>query len=171
VATGVCIIIAFLLQDVNNFLLVMIYYNMLSVKIIAVGNLESYFAEAVAEYVKRLGRYCNLSIIQIKHSDQKHEVAEIKKHLTKGAVCLCDIGGTIVSSVDMAKKLEQVSMSPGAITFIIGGSDGVGNLLDDVNHEKISFGRITLPHQLFRVILVEQIYRAFTILNNEKYHK
>jgi len=138
---------------------------MLNVKIIAVGAMESYFADAVSEYVKRLGKYCKLTIVPVKCDSQ------ITRHITKGTVILCDIKGTPISSEDMARKIEQVSMSPGAVTFIIGGSDGVGNHLDDIAHEKISFGDITLPHQLFRVVLVEQIYRAFTIINNEKYHK
>ena len=144
---------------------------MLNIKIIAVGSLETHFTQAVSEYQKRLQRYCSLSIIQIKHSDIKRETEDIKKHIGKGTVCLCDVTGIMVSSEGLAKKLDQAAMSHGAITFIIGGSEGVGNLLDSLINDKISFGQITLPHQLFRVVLVEQIYRAFTILNNEKYHK
>jgi len=143
---------------------------MLSIKLVAVGKCESYFAEAVTEYAKRLTKYCNFEIAQIKNSDIKGETDAIRPHL-KGYVILCAIQGELVSSESLAAKLEKLSHTTSSITFIIGGSDGVGNYLDGLIHEKISFGRATFPHQLFRVIIAEQLYRSFTILNNEKYHK
>jgi len=146
--------------------------NMLQINIIAVGTQEKYYADATGEYIKRLQKYCKLKITEIKHSNQKREVESIRQAIPeKGKVFLCDINGTEISSELLAKKIEQLSLTNSVMTFIIGGSDGVGNYLDNQIHEKISFGKITLPHQLFRVILTEQIYRAFTISNNEKYHR
>jgi len=139
---------------------------MLNIKIIAIGTMENYFADAFAEYQKRLQKYCKFSIDVVKDTDA------IKRALPKKCVIiLCDVLGMQVSSTDLANQLESIAMTHGAVTFIIGGSDGVGNSLDDVVHRKMSFGKITLPHQLFRVILIEQIYRALTILKGEKYHK
>jgi len=132
---------------------------MLSIRIVAVGGLrEGYLRDAVAEYQKRLTKYCKLEIIEIK------EGAPVP---LKGHCMLCDIGGEMVTSEGLASKIEKLSMTGNMITFVIGGSDGI-----DVDvKDRISFGRITLPHQLFRVVLVEQIYRAFTISKGEKYHK
>jgi len=148
---------------------------MLTIKIIAIGSQEEYYKSATDEYIKRLSKYCNISIIQLKHSDQKRETEDIKQELKKtpkSFTFLCDINGKEITSQSFAQKIENITQTNSTITFIIGGSDGVDNLLLNSHvHEKISFGKITLPHQLFRVILTEQIYRAFTILNNEKYHK
>ena len=144
---------------------------MVRVRIVAVGGLkEKFWQDGVAEYVKRLGKYCKLEIIQIKESNPKKECEDIHEKL-KGYVFLCDINGNMVRSDEIAEKIAKNTQNSNTLTFVIGGSDGVGTYLDDVVHEKISFGRITLPHQLFRVVLIEQIYRAFTILGGEKYHK
>ena len=144
---------------------------MLHVRIVAVGGIkESFYSGAIAEYVKRLQKYCKLEIIEVGESTLEKEAGAIIAKL-KGHVILCDINGTLVTSVDLAKKIESISQFSSVVTFVIGGSDGVGNHLDSVVFEKISFGRITLPHQLFRVLLVEQVYRAFTINRGEKYHK
>ena len=144
---------------------------MLTVRVVAVGTLkEKFFVSAVDEYVKRLGKYCKFEIIQVKESGPKKEAEEIRAKL-RGYVILCDVMGELVSSEGLAKRFEDLSMDTSTITFVIGGSDGVGGYLDDVADEKTSFGKITLPHQLFRVVLVEQIYRVFTILKGEKYHK
>ena len=145
---------------------------MLSVKIVAVGSIkESFFEEAIAEYEKRLSKYCKFEIIEIKESDSKNEAIAIRQKL-KGFVMLCDVGGRQVSSVELSDSFFNLGvMGSSTVSIVIGGSHGVGNCLDDVVDEKISFGRITFPHQLFRVVLVEQIYRAFTIIRGEKYHK
>ena len=144
---------------------------MITIKIIAVGSLrEKHWIDAVAEYAKRLTKYCKLDVVQIRESNPKDECKEIKNKI-KGYVVLCDINGELVTSEVLARKIEGLSQTTSNITFVIGGSDGVGTHLDDVVGERLSFGRITLPHQLFRVILVEQIYRAFTITKGEKYHK
>ena len=144
---------------------------MLSIRIIAVGGIkEAFWADAIAEYKKRLGKYCKLEILQIKESTIKKECEEISAKL-KGHVFLFDINGEPVNSNDLSNKIAKLTQTSSTITFVIGGSDGVGAYLDDYVNEKISFGRITFPHQLFRVVAVEQIYRAFTIISGEKYHK
>lgn len=145
---------------------------MLSVRLLAVGSIkETFFEDAISEYVKRLSKYCKFEIIEIKEGDTKSEAAAIKQKL-KGHAILCDIAGRQVSSVEISDCFFNLGvMGISAVTIIIGGSHGVGNYLDEAVNEKMSFGRITFPHQLFRVVLVEQIYRAFTILRGEKYHK
>jgi len=156
---------------------------MLHIRLITVGTLkETFWRDAYAEYAKRLTRYCKLELIEIKESNPKQESADIRAKLDtkKGHVFLMDIKGTPTSSEDLASKISNLSQTTSTITFIIGGSDGVymgsdpttqhGSLATLIN-DKISFGKITLPHQLFRVILTEQIYRAFTMIGNEKYHK
>ena len=143
---------------------------MLTIRIVAVGFLTDYYQAAVSEYSKRLSKFCKFEIIQIKESDKRKECEAIRERV-KGHIILCSPAGALISSEELAGSIEKLSQVTSTITFIIGGSDGVGDLLNDVVNDKISFGRITLPHQLFRVVLTEQIYRAFTILNGVKYHK
>lgn len=159
---------------------------MLNVNIICVGNLkEKFFTDAVSEYSKRLSRYCRFSVIELpeeKTTDQSTP-AVIEKTLSKeGERILSKIGksdyvvamcieGKIISSEELSQKLEGISMLSGTVDFIIGGSWG---LSDDVKRRadmKLSVSKMTFPHQLFRVMLCEQIYRAFTISANAKYHK
>ena len=131
---------------------------------------EKYFTDACAEYLKRLTRYCKPEIIQINESNPSNETREIISKC-KGHTILCDINGDLISSPDMAQKIANLSQTNSTITFIIGGSDGITPEINAAIRDRFSFGRITLPHQLFRVALLEQIYRAFTINNGEKYHK
>ena len=135
---------------------------MLHIRLVVVGGLrERYWEHAAAEYSKRMTKYCKFEVIEVK------ETSQIRDKI-KGHSILCDIQGTLVSSEEMAAKIAKISLTSSTITFIIGGSEGAGELSAD---ERISFGRATYPHQLFRVILTEQIYRAFTIIKGEKYHK
>lgn len=159
---------------------------MLNVNLICIGTLkEKFFSDAVNEYKKRLGRYCKFNIIELpeeKLSDQETK-AQIDKTLTKeGERILSKIGrtdyviamcieGKILSSEELAEKLADISMSSGVVDFVIGGSWG---LSEDVKRRadfKLSVSKMTFPHQLFRVMLSEQIYRAFSISANAKYHK
>ena len=141
---------------------------MLHIRLVVVGSVkERFYVDAIAEYTKRLSKYCKYEIFEIKESTVKKETEQIAERI-KGYSILCDIGGGLASSEEMAGKFEKLSQTTSVITFIIGGSDGVGELMVD---ERVSFGRITFPHQLFRVVLSEQIYRAFTIIKGEKYHK
>jgi len=159
---------------------------MLNVNIICIGNLkEKFFSDAVSEYSKRLARYCKFSVIELqeeKTTDQSTS-AVIEKTLSKeGERILSKIGksdyvvamcieGKIISSEELSQKIEDISMHSGTVSFVIGGSWG---LSDDVKKRadmKLSVSKMTFPHQLFRVMLCEQIYRAFTISANAKYHK
>jgi len=150
----------------------MLYWNVLTIRVICVGGITDYYATAISKYEKRLRRYCKFEIIpaNAREDDLRGQIAAIRAQ-TKGHIILCDIDGELISSEGLAQRIDKLSQNTSTITFIIGGSDGVGDMLNDVVHERISFGKITLPHQLFRVALVEQIYRAFTILRGEKYHK
>lgn len=159
---------------------------MLNVNIICVGSLkEKFFTDAVNEYKKRLSRYCKLSIIELqeeKLSDQQTQ-AQIDKTLEKEGerilskisksdyvVAMC-IEGKELSSTELSKKLSDISMTTGTVDFVIGGSWGLADTVKQRADFKLSVSKMTFPHQLFRVMLCEQIYRAFTISANAKYHK
>lgn len=143
--------------------------------ILCAGRLkESYFAEAVNEYSKRLSRYCTLKVEEVADGpDMASEAERMKKRMPEGAfVITCEIGGERFSSEGFAKKLENIMVSGnGHIVFVIGGSDGLHPDITGMSDLKISFSDLTFPHMLMRVILLEQIYRAFRIINNEPYHK
>lgn len=159
---------------------------MLNVNIICVGSLkEKFFCEAVDEYKKRLSRYCKFNIIELceeKISAQETQ-AQIDKTLLKEGekilskinksdycIAMC-IEGKNISSEELSKKLEEISLSYGTVDFIIGGSWGLSDEVKKRADFKLSVSKMTFPHQLFRVMLSEQIYRAFTISANAKYHK
>ena len=158
----------------------------MNINVICVGKIkEKYFTDAITEYSKRLSRFVKLNIIEV--ADEKipdnasvKEMEIVKKKegeriLSKlpansFAVTLC-VEGKELSSTELATKLSDVSMTSSNITFIIGGSLGLSDDVKAASHLRLSFGRITLPHQLIRVVLLEQLYRAFKINNNETYHK
>ncbi len=160
---------------------------MIKVTIIAVGKLkEKYLRDACAEYLKRLGVYAKVNVIEVneercsdnpsateienvKQKEGQRIIAKIPK--ASFIVPMC-IEGTQYSSEDFAQKIEATAVAGnGEITFIIGGSFGLSDEVKALGKLKLSFGKLTLPHQLMRVVLLEQIYRAFSILNNSKYHK
>ncbi|MCL2611241.1 MAG: 23S rRNA (pseudouridine(1915)-N(3))-methyltransferase RlmH [Defluviitaleaceae bacterium] len=144
---------------------------MQKITIIAIGNLrEDYLKKAYAEYAKRISRFAKLEIIEIKETNSLKEGEEVLKKLSlfsKAFFCALAIKGREHSSESFAEKIIK---DKSHLVFIIGGSEGLSeNVL--ASCDNISFGKITFPHQLMRVILVEQIYRGFKILNGEKYHK
>ncbi len=150
------------------------------IKIITVGQLkEKYLKDAVEEYKKRLSKYTNLEIIEIKDEGLVEESKaielegeKINKYLdNKDYIITLEIEGKQMSSVEFSEKLERIQMENSNIVFIIGGSYGLSKSIKDKSNLKLSFSKMTFPHQLFRVILLEQIYRSFKIMNNEKYHK
>lgn len=160
---------------------------MIKVNVIAVGKLkERYLRDACDEYIKRLGAFSKVSVVEIGEercgdnpSDSEIENVKIKEgkriiaKIPKSSfiIPLC-IEGTQYSSEDFSKKLESVQLAgSGEITFIIGGSFGLSDEVKSLGKMKLSFGKLTLPHQLMRVVLLEQVYRAFSISNNSKYHK
>ncbi len=160
---------------------------MLKIKIIAVGKLkETYWQAALAEYQKRLGRYCQFFILEVddlpepKHMGEKQketllwqEGERILKQIKPGScvIPLC-IEGKQLSSEEFAElftRLENQGISE--VDFIIGGSNGLSEEVKRKAFTKLSFSKMTFPHQIARVLLCEQIYRAFKIKNGETYHK
>ena len=143
------------------------------IKIICVGKLkEKYLTDATLEYKKRISKYTNIEIIELKDSNITKEKEEILKHINKKEyIITLQIDGNMISSLDFAKKIDDIFLTNPDITFIIGGSDGLDEEIKKISNYKLSFSLLTFPHQLFRVMLLEQIYRCFKILNNETYHK
>lgn len=150
------------------------------IKIITVGAIkEKYLRDAIDEYTKRLRKFTNLEIIELKDENlneiEKNKIKEaerIKKHIDKkDYIITLEIEGKQLSSEEFSKKIENTLIESSNITFIIGGSYGLADEIKSLSNFKLSFSKMTFPHQLFRVILLEQIYRAYKIMNNENYHK
>lgn len=159
---------------------------MLTINIICVGKIkEKFFKSAIEEYSKRLSKYCKLEILELpdeKIPDKTNEniINEIKEkecnniidHFKKDSYIIClDLKGKEMPSEEFSKKIDSISMQNSKITFIIGGSLGLTKKLLSLSNENICFSKMTFPHQLIRIFLVEQIYRAFKISNGENYHK
>lgn len=159
----------------------------MNINIICVGKIkEKYFVDAIAEYSKRLSRYCKLQIIEVKDEmtpDGASEAIEEQIKRTEGeritskikpntyTVALA-IDGKTYDSPALAKHISKLSVDGNSeINFVIGGSLGLHSLVLSMANEKLSFSPMTFPHQLMRVILLEQIYRSYRIINNEPYHK
>ena len=159
----------------------------MKITIIAVGKLkEKYFKDAVNEYSKRLGRYCKFDIVEVadektpdaaseneKNLIRKKEADRILKHISDDAhVITLEIDGKMPDSVQFSEYVENLGIKGKShIVFIIGGSLGLHTDVSSRADYKLSFGRMTFPHQLMRIVLLEQIYRAYRIINNEPYHK
>lgn len=143
------------------------------IKIICVGKIkEAFYRDAIAEYMKRLSKYHKVEIVELNDSNINLEKELILKKIdNKDYVITLEIEGHEVSSVELANILDKTLMINSNITFVIGGSDGLDDEVKARANYKLSFSKMTFPHQLFRVILLEQIYRAFKIMNNETYHK
>ncbi len=158
----------------------------MNITVIGVGKIkEKYFTAAIEEYAKRLSRFVKLNIIEVADekipenaSEKENEAVKEKEGIrilskipqSSFVVTLC-IEGEELSSEKFAKKIAGTSMTASSITFIIGGSLGLSDTVKAASDLRLSFGKMTLPHQLMRVVLLEQIYRAFKINNNETYHK
>ena len=159
----------------------------MKITVITVGKIkEKYLKDAIAEYSKRLGRYCRLEIIEVadeKTPDQASEAAEesirakegelIMKHIREDMyVITLEIAGKMLSSEELADKINALGLSgKSSIAFVIGGSIGLAREVMARSDFALSFSKMTFPHQLMRVILLEQIYRSFRILKGEPYHK
>ena len=160
---------------------------MQKVTVLCVGKLkEKFYTEASAEYVKRLGRHCKIEIVELPEfrlpeapSDGDvqraltQEAAAIREKLPKGgAVIAMCIEGKLLSSEDLSKKLEQLAVSGKTqLTFLIGGSFGLHQSIKDAADLKLSMSPMTFPHHMARVMLLEQIYRAYQISDGTRYHK
>lgn len=159
----------------------------MNITLLCVGKIkEQYWTEALTEYSKRLSRYCNLKIVEVKDektdenaSDAENEAvkdAEGERLLAKipsnATVIALAINGKSFSSEELAGKLENYMLNgQSELYFIIGGSLGLSEKVLSRAQEKWSFSKLTFPHQMMRVIFLEQIYRGFRILKNEPYHK
>lgn len=159
----------------------------MKITLICVGKIkEKYLTMAIDEYSKRLSRYCKLEIIEVpdeKTPDQASEAEEsqikavegdrILRYIKDGAyLIILAIDGKSLSSEEFADKIETLAVNGTShLTFIIGGSLGLSNAVLDKADYKLSFSKMTYPHQLMRVILLEQIYRAYRINLNQPYHK
>lgn len=150
------------------------------IKVICVGAIkEQYFKDAIIEYKKRLSKYTSLDIIEVKDEaidDKdialKKEKERILKHIqAKDYLITLEIEGKQLTSLELANKLDNIFLTNSNITFIIGGSHGLDEEIKAKANYKLSFSKLTFPHQLFRVLLLEQLYRSFKINNNERYHK
>lgn len=147
---------------------------MLKITVIAVGKLkERFWRDACAEYLKRLEGYCKIVVREIPDSNMAQEANLILEALPeKAPVIVLDIQGKPTSSEQLATMIETSAVEGVShIVFVIGGSDGIAPEVKERAAKRMSFGPITLPHNLARVVLLEQIYRAFKIMRGEPYHK
>ena len=159
----------------------------MKIKIVTVGKLkEKYLKDGIAEYTKRISRFAKLEMIELadeKTPDKASELENKKILETEGARILSKVGerdfvvvlaieGKTLSSEEFSKQLEQASIKGySTLTFTIGGSLGLAPVVKNRANLSVSFGRLTLPHQLMRLVLIEQIYRVFTIQQGSPYHK
>ena len=143
------------------------------IKIICVGKLkEQYLKDGINDYFNRINKYHKLEIIEVMDSNIDKEKELILKNInSKDYIITMDIEGNNLSSTSLADKLDKIFITNSNITFIIGGSDGIHTDIKKLSNYSLSFSKLTFPHGLFRLILLEQIYRSFKILNHESYHK
>ena len=159
---------------------------MLSINIICIGKIkEKFFKDAIDEYSKRLSKYCKLNILElpdekipdktnnsIENEIKSKECDNIIKHIKKDSYIIClDLKGKEFSSEELSKEIENISMQSSNITFVIGGSLGLTEKILNLSNKKICFSKMTFPHQLIRIFLLEQLFRSFKISNGETYHK
>ena len=143
--------------------------------ILCVGKIkEKYFTDGIAEYAKRLSRFCDFSVVEVPDEPGDAEVRKESDALLGrlgGYVILLDLGGKELTSPEFATAIDKAYLTAPEITFVIGGSRGVDDRVRTKANMRVSFGKVTYPHQLMRLILTEQIYRAFNILAGTPYHK
>lgn len=159
---------------------------MINIKIITVGQLkEKYFLLASQEYLKRLSKYCKIELVEVKDepilnkSSPKEDLIVLKKEGEKvlskikdqDFVILLDLDGIQFDSIALSKKIEEHFVHSSELTFVIGGSLGTDIEVKKRANLRWCLSKLTFPHNLARIILLEQIYRVFKILNNETYHK
>jgi 23S rRNA (pseudouridine1915-N3)-methyltransferase len=150
------------------------------IKIICVGKLkEKYWTEAVNEYLKRLSKYTKIELIELNDSKIDDPLIALKqekelilsKISDKDHIITLEIDGKSLTSIELAKKIDNLTSQHSNLCFIIGGSNGIHEEIRNKSSLKLSFSSLTFPHQLFRVMFLEQLYRAYKINNNESYHK
>ena len=159
---------------------------MLNINIVCIGKIkENYLKDAISEYSKRLSKFCNLNIIELLDEKLPNKINdsiinEIKtkecnkmiQSIKKDSYIIClDLKGKEFSSEEFSKKIDNIALNfNSSITFVIGGTLGLNQEILSLANEKICFSKMTFPHQLIRVFLLEQLFRAFKISNNETYH-
>lgn len=144
------------------------------IKILCVGKIkENYLKDMINDYVKRISKYMLVSIVELKDNPiHEKEIASLSAAIKRSDYNIAlDLKGEKLNSEEFAKVIEKTLIINSNITFIIGPSDGLNKEILDKCSKVISFSDLTFPHGLFRGILLEQIYRAFKIINNETYHK
>lgn len=149
------------------------------IKIITVGKIkEKYLSDGINEYLKRLSKYTKVNLIEV--PDENYDISKtlekeknsILKYINdKDYIITMEIYGKELTSTEFAKKIDEIFNYNSNICFIIGGSYGLHDEIKKISNYKLSFSKMTFPHQLFRLILLEQIYRTYKINNNESYHK
>ena len=153
---------------------------MYKINLYCVGNLkDKEYLSMCEEYKKRISRFANINIIEIKEKNElnninliiESETKEILNKINASSIVLFDVKGESLSSEKFAEFIEKYFQTNSELNFVIGGSYGVSNFLKQNANKKISLSAMTFPHRLFRVMALEQIYRAFTIINNVSYHK
>ena len=150
----------------------------MEIRIVTVGKIkEKYLCDGIAEYAKRLSRYCRLTFCQVADEKTPDKASEalntLMKHIREqDYVIALAIDGKTLDSVELSQKIEKLGVSGiSSIAFVIGGSLGLSESVLKRADYKLSFSRMTFPHQLMQMILLEQIYRSYRIMNHEPYHK
>ena len=159
---------------------------MLTINVVCIGKIkEKFFKDAIDEYSKRLSKYCKLNILELpdekipdklnqnlENDIKSKECTNMINHIKKDSYIIClDLAGKEISSEEFSKNIENISMQSSQITFVIGGSLCLNREILNLANQKICFSKMTFPHQLIRVFLLEQIFRAFKISNGETYHR
>ena len=149
------------------------------ITIITVGKIkEKYIKESIEDYQKRLSKYTKIELIELedeafdKTKTLKKEAEKIMKKINpKSYIITLEIDGKEISSPELSELIEKTTITHSNITFIIGGSYGLDDEIKRLSNYKLSFSKMTFPHQLFRLLFLEQLYRSYKIMNNEEYHK
>lgn len=159
----------------------------MNITILCVGQIkEKYFRDAIAEYQKRLSRYCKLQIIEVADEKTKENASEAEndlirkkegerllKHIKDGDYCITlEIDGKMLTSEGLSREINRLGLAgKSSLVFVIGGSIGLDTAVLKRSDYALSFSKMTFPHQLMRVILLEQVYRSYRIMRGEPYHK
>lgn len=159
----------------------------MNITILCVGQIkEKYFRDAIAEYQKRLSRYCKLQMIEVADEKTKENASEAEndlirkkegerllKHIKDSDYCITlEIDGKMLTSEGLSKEIDRLELAgKSSLVFVIGGSIGLDTAVLKRSDYALSFSKMTFPHQLMRVILLEQIYRSYRIMRGEPYHK
>lgn len=149
------------------------------ITLITVGKIkEKYIKEGIEDYLKRLSKYTKIELIELedeafdKIKTLKKEAEKIIKKINpKSYIVTLEIDGKEISSPELSELIEKTTITHSNITFIIGGSYGLDDEIKRLSNYKLSFSKMTFPHQLFRLLFLEQLYRSYKIMNNEEYHK